>query len=103
MPGGDRTGPEGRGPLTGQRAGFCVCGRGQGRGGGGGHGWRNVYRGTGVPGRARGPAWDTSDAGTAADEQRYLQERTKALQQEIVDIRLRLDELEDESRRYCGG
>jgi hypothetical protein len=40
MPGGDRTGPEGRGPLTGRRLGFCSgagsiggwFGRGYGRG-----------------------------------------------------------------------
>ncbi len=77
MPGGDRTGPLGAGPMTGRAAGFCAGfgtpgyanpapgmgfgGRGRGRGfrgggwgRGGGRGWRNWYYATGVPGWARG-------------------------------------------------
>ena len=56
MPRGDRTGPEGRGPLTGRGLGDCGdgrgvgrrfigrrgCGRGFGRGFGNGAGYRNV-------------------------------------------------------------
>lgn len=74
MPGGDRTGPMGDGPMTGRAAGYCTGsaapgymnpapgggfrGRGGGRGGGrgrggGGRGWRNWYYATGVPGWAR--------------------------------------------------
>ena len=67
MPGGDRTGPMGAGPMTGRGAGFCAGydvpgymnnipgrgfgggrGRGLGRGfRGGGRGWRNQYYATG--------------------------------------------------------
>jgi hypothetical protein len=80
MPGGDRTGPSGMGPMTGRKMGLCsgdtvpgyanrfpvgagargnrAFGRG---GGGGGRGWRNWYHATGLPGyirSARGmPAW----------------------------------------------
>lgn len=81
MPGGDRTGPAGLGPMTGRAAGFCAgysvpgfmnpawgaVGRGWGYGGGGGRGWgfgggggwrhRNWYRATGMPGWQ--PAWPT--------------------------------------------
>jgi hypothetical protein len=67
MPGGDRTGPAGLGPMTGRAAGFCagyavpgfmnpVGGRGYwgwGRGRGGGRGWRNWFYATGLPGWAR--------------------------------------------------
>jgi len=73
MPGGDRTGPMGMGPMTGRAAGFCAGygapgyaspvpgrgfwgrgGRGGGRGwGGGGRGWRNWYYATGQPGWMR--------------------------------------------------
>lgn len=73
MPHGDRTGPEGYGPMTGRAMGFCagydapgyvrggvgwVQGRGPmryaGAGGGGGrHGWRNCFYATGLPGWAR--------------------------------------------------
>ncbi len=74
MPGGDRTGPTGAGPMTGRGAGFCAgyqvpgfanqtmgrgFGGGRGRGGGGGFGGggrgrRNQYYATGLPGWARG-------------------------------------------------
>lgn len=81
MPGGDRTGPMGMGPMTGRSAGFCAgytvpgymnpipgrgggMGFGQGRGGfgrGGGRGWRNMYYATGLTGWQRSgmglPAW----------------------------------------------
>ena len=75
MPGGDRTGPMGQGPMTGRAAGYCtgfpapgyanaLPGRGFGRRGGGswgrggggrgGRGWRNRFYATGLPGWARG-------------------------------------------------
>jgi hypothetical protein len=62
MPGGDRTGPVGRGPMTGRGAGFCAGygvpgyanpGYGAGgafSGGRGGRGRRNRFFATGVPG-----------------------------------------------------
>ena len=74
MPGGDRTGPAGLGPMTGRGAGYCAgypvpgymnpipgrgwygMGFGRGRGWfgrGGGRGWRNWFYATGVPGWAR--------------------------------------------------
>ena len=75
MPGGDRTGPMGMGPMTGRAAGYCagydapgygnpVPGRGFGLGwgrgwGGGGRGWRRGFYATGLPGWLRfgyGPA-----------------------------------------------
>ncbi len=83
MPGGDRTGPAGFGPMTGRAAGYCagypVPGYmnpipGQGYGGwgrgywgrGGGRGHRNWYYATGLPGGARAgigyPAWGTVPA-----------------------------------------
>lgn len=77
MPGGDGTGPNGLGPMTGRAAGFCSgngipgyanysYGRGfraLGRGrGGGGRGFRNRFYATGLTGwqRAAGgiPAWN---------------------------------------------
>lgn len=70
MPGGDKTGPMGMGPMTGRGAGFCAgynmpgyinrgfgggFGRGFGRGmgRGGGRGRRNMYYATGMPGWIR--------------------------------------------------
>ena len=78
MPGGDRTGPWGAGPMTGRASGFCAGydvpgymnpafgrgvgggrGRGYGRGFGmgGGRGWRHQYYATGLPGWGRGYAY----------------------------------------------
>lgn len=82
MPGGDRTGPMGLGPMTGRAAGYCAgypvpgymnpyagrgawgrgyFGRGRGFGRGGGRGRRNWYYATGLPGWTRAemglPAW----------------------------------------------
>ena len=71
MPGGDRTGPEGRGPRTGRGAGYCIgneepgymdpgprrgagFGFGFGRGRGAGWGWRERGRGRGLGRRGRG-------------------------------------------------
>jgi len=54
MPGGDRTGPAGMGPMTGRRAGYCVgnagpgtmnLGLGRGYGGGFGRGLGLGFRG----------------------------------------------------------
>ena len=81
MPGGDRTGPAGLGPMTGRGAGYCAgyavpgymnpaggygfYGQGRGvrggMGGRGGRGRRNWYYQTGMPGWSRAaygyPAW----------------------------------------------
>lgn len=73
MPGGDKTGPEGRGPRTGRGAGYCAgndqpgfaepgprqgggfgFGFGFGRGRGAGWGRRGGGRGRGLGGRGRG-------------------------------------------------
>jgi len=68
MPGGDRTGPMGMGPMTGRAAGYCagfpapgymnpIPGRGfWGRGRGGGRGRRNWFYATGLTGWQRA-AW----------------------------------------------
>lgn len=65
MPGGNRTGPVGRGPMTGRRAGYCggysapgfmnpAPGRGfWGRRRGGGRGRRNWFYATGLTGWQR--------------------------------------------------
>ena len=72
MPGGDRTGPMGMGPMTGRAAGICAGntvpgfasapggrgfrgGRGQGNGGQGGRGRRNRFRVSGQQGAPTGP------------------------------------------------
>lgn len=119
MPGGDRTGPRGMGPMTGRGLGYCsgsgapgyanaMPGRGMGWGGGGGWGggwgrgnrWRNRYYATGLPGWARAgyaPPWAPGPIAApppAEQETSYLQEQAAYLQQQLEAINQRLQELE---------
>lgn len=119
MPGGDRTGPMGMGPMTGRAAGYCAgytvpgymnavpgrgFGMGFGRGGGWGRGhrWRNWYHATGQPGWARfgpapgwsaAPAWGAPTQEQEADE---LKAQAEWLQEQLNAIQQRIDELEKE-------
>lgn len=123
MPGGDRTGPAGMGPMTGRAAGYCagyptpgymspMPGRGYwGRGGGGGRGWRNMYRATGLTGWQRGSPgfsgrgvapWGYPGpyetpypyAPTEEQELESLRSEAKYLEDGLNNIRKRMDELE---------
>ena len=84
MPGGDGTGPSGRGPMTGW--GMGPCGRGRGRGYGFGYGGR---------GRGRWGAWDAPPryAAEPASEKEYLEGLAKELGSEVKEIQKRLKEL----------
>lgn len=122
MPGGDRTGPGGMGPMTGRAAGCCagfgvpgyansVPGRGfgigSGRGGGfwrrggGSRGWRNMLYATGQPGWMRFGGSATPDGHPASHqaaspemERRFLKGQVDALQAEMDAIRKRLADIE---------
>lgn len=121
MPGGDRTGPMGMGPMTGRAAGYCagypvpgfmnpVGGRGFG-GRGGGRGWRHGYYATGLPGWARAgwgapPYWGAPAAGyapwagaaapTRDAELEALKAQAEYLESSLAEIRKRVQELEAE-------
>ena len=92
MPRGDRTGPDGSGPMTGRRAGFCNdfdqpgymnTGRRVGRG------FFNSFR-TGF-GRF-GTAFENRDFYSQSD---YRPESEKAyLEQEVKNLKIQLSELE---------
>ena len=119
MPRGDRTGPEGRGPLTGRRAGYCAgenvpgyaneqvppmgMGRGFGRGGGRGRG-RGGGRGWG---RGGGRGWGRGQPGpypdyvpppvqapvVAQDEVAYLEGAAESLEADLKAVKDRIKEL----------
>ena len=112
MPGGDRTGPLGAGPMSGRGAGFCRGygragwanpapwqrqgrgfgrGRGRARGGPGGYGWRHRFYATGVPGWARDERW--SERPAAGTEQEWLATRVQQLEGELEEVRTRLADL----------
>ncbi|HOP06569.1 MAG TPA: DUF5320 domain-containing protein [candidate division Zixibacteria bacterium] len=114
MPGGDKTGPLGEGPMTGRGAGYCSgndqpgymsnwgAGRGGGFGrggrrGGGGRGFRHQYYATGQPGWARGrgnvPFYrEPVDVAPETNEP-DLSKQLSALRNEIKDLRRQLDDL----------
>jgi len=124
MPGGDRTGPWGMGPMTGRRAGYCVgfeapgyansvygrgfgmgFGRGRGfRAGGFGRGWANRFYGGGFPGWAPSSAYEAPYYGRQEPypyrtpdpefEKQALKEQANALQSELDSINRRLSELD---------
>jgi hypothetical protein len=118
MPGGDRTGPLGMGPLSGRAAGYCAgygmpgfvnsalgrgfgggFGRGRGFGGrgygGGGRGWRHWFHATGVPGWLRYGGWPASFQKPDPDlEKSALRSQAEALQAELDLIQTRLGEIE---------
>jgi len=112
MPGGDRTGPAGMGPMTGRGAGFCAGypapgfvnpmwgrggGRGFGRGGGGGWRHRHWYHATGMPGWQRawmaGPAYAPPYAApftpmmTKEQELEALKNQAKYFEQALENLR----------------
>ena len=116
MPGGDRMGPDGMGPMTGRAAGYCAglaapgsatargargsFGLGRGGRGGGGRGWRNRFFATGLFGWQRAAAADDRATGPAlgADQQLdILKGQAERLQGDLDTIRQRIDRLEKDS------
>jgi hypothetical protein len=120
MPGMNRTGPRGEGPMTGRGAGLCAGyggpgsmradfgwraggGRGAGRrfGAGGGRGWRHQYYATGVPGWARGygPRYAFDPAlhggfGATPGGNAVRDEETAYLQEQARSLRASLEGIE---------
>jgi len=117
MPGGDRTGPAGMGPMTGRAAGYCagfsvpgfsspIPGRGYGYGFGFGRGMGFGFRG------GRGGRWAmpyaygygvpyTSPYGVAPTPQQEidaLQNQAKYFEDALAEINKRINGLEQEQR-----
>ena len=110
MPGGDRTGPMGMGPMTGRGAGYCAgvsvpgymnpaggrggfgYGRGYGRGWGRGMGRGFGWRWAGSP-YAYGHPY-VSPAISAKDEAAALKEQAQAMQDELTAMHQRIKDLE---------
>lgn len=114
MPGGDRTGPMGRGPMTGRGLGLCAgnsnpgyanpSGSGYGRGFGFGRG-RGRGFGRGYWGRGRGFWWRGyspepyyQPTPNKDEEKTYLENTIKGLEEEIDAMRERIKELSKEKK-----
>jgi hypothetical protein len=112
MPGGDGTGPIGRGPMTGRAIGFCagystpgyanpVYRRGLGRGFGRGIGRGFWSRGRGFWWRGEYPEFPSRNIyrnQSREEEKKYLEEMIIDLEQEIKDIRSRIQEISKEKK-----
>jgi hypothetical protein len=120
MPGGDRTGPLGEGPMTGRAAGYCAgygtpgftnpapgCGfRGRGfRGRGGGRGYRQFWR-AGYPPRYYVPPYSVPSYPAPVypaaqvdpnQEVKYLEEVATSIKKELEAVEARIKELQQES------
>jgi len=126
MPGGDRTGPMGIGPMSGRRAGFCAgyaipgylnsdsefggmpvgrrgigYGRGFGRGYGRGQGFGRGFGQRGIAasygyGAAYGNSYYKDRVVSAQDEAKVLKEQVKMMQEEVNAISQRIKYLESE-------
>ena len=121
MPGGDKTGPMGFGPMTGRGVGICAGygvpgymnpafgrgfgggrGRGFGRGfQGGGRGWRHQYYATGLPGWAQGsanpypyPAEYTGGYGPAVNTTTAQADELAYLKEQARNLKGALDDIE---------
>ena len=111
MPRGDRTGPNGMGPMTGRGVGYCAgydrpgfanpinqfgggrgfgYGRGNGYGRGFGYG-RGYYGGGYVPNAPYNPP--VNYASNPQDEKTYLENEISALKNEMEAIEKRLKEI----------
>jgi len=118
MPKGDKTGPAGRGPMTGRAAGYCAgyampgyanpapnrnfragFGGGGGRGargrgfGGGGHGWRNMLYATGQPGWMRFVSYAVPYGRRASYMDVGPEDEKRALQSEAEALQVELDRI----------
>jgi hypothetical protein len=112
MPGRNRTGPVGYGPLTGRGMGFCAGPGGLRRGtvcttrpwpygGGMRRGWRHQYHATGLFGWEReGTGWGESSPyprGASTDELGGLKAYASTLEEELSHIKSRIRTLQETS------
>jgi hypothetical protein len=118
MPGGDRTGPAGRGPMTGRGLGYCAgyptpgytrgygmgLGRGWGRGRGRGYGrwggYRDLYYEPYALNPPRyvpvSPIGKTDQITMLKQEKDYLESEMEGIKNALSDISKRIEDMEKE-------
>lgn len=91
MPGRDRTGPQGTGPMTGKRLGFCAGNEapGYGFGGGFGRGARRGGFGRGFGFRGGNPP------ASQADEKAFIESEMEALKNQLSFLEQKLKKFKD--------
>lgn len=104
MPGGNKTGPEGDGPMTGRRMGNCIDNEHPGnyysnsnRGGGYGRGFRGGWRARNVEGRGMGfrfgnrrflesPVQNVSEKTLIENQIRILKDQLSGLEEQLTKL-----------------
>ncbi len=118
MPGGDGTGPNSYGPMTGRSVGLCAGFRmpgyanpgGRGRGMdnraydhcgsyGRGRGYRNQYYATGMPGWMRNVGSQSFSSMTKEEELQSLKDQADYLKNAMNDIISRIKDLESDDKK----
>jgi len=102
MPGGDRTGPLGMGPMTGRGAGFCagyrLPRRAFGMGFGRGRGFNRMFGFAGIP---AWPYYEYPNYGSAnvpaVDEKEFLSKQADFLENQLEQVKKHLKELAGDS------
>ena len=89
MPGGDGTGPMGRGPMTGR--GLGPCGRGLGRGSGFGRGFGRRW--AFAPAAPMYPAMQPTMQPTKEQELQMLEDEQNAIKEELEAVQKRITQL----------
>ena len=110
MPGGNRTGPAGMGPMTGRGAGFCAgyntpgythpvggCGMGMGRGRGMGMG-RGMGYGRGFAGAGNAGAYPVPVAQALTPEQELegLKGQAESIENSLDQIKARIEAIQSQ-------
>ncbi|MFC1676172.1 DUF5320 domain-containing protein [Planctomycetota bacterium] len=114
MPGGDRTGPAGMGPMTGRAAGFCAgfgvpgyanpvggrgyFGQGRGRGMGRGRGFGRGFAWSGAAGPYPANA-SFEPTVTAEQELAGLKQQAEFLQNSLSQVSERIEQFEKENSK----
>jgi hypothetical protein len=94
MPGRDRTGPMGAGPMTGRAAGLCTGNMQPGYGGGfRGNAWCGQGFGAGLRGRRFGGRNFIPASVSKADESEILKNQAEYLKASLNEVNRRIDEL----------
>ncbi|MDZ7822502.1 MAG: DUF5320 domain-containing protein [Candidatus Marinimicrobia bacterium] len=111
MPRGDRTGPDGYGPMTGRGLGYCNgydspgftkgvprggagYGRGMGYGRGGGFGFGRGSGWRANPAPYPGPAYAPQAPNDRSGELRALKDRAQQMKEDLEAVNARISELE---------
>jgi len=97
MPGGDRTGPEGMGPMTGRRMGLCAGNEQSGNSYGFGRGFARGFRGNQRGGRGffSGRRWNTFNNPMVDSEsqKKAIENEVDALKKQISFLQAELERL----------